>query len=66
MTMNEPQTSSELMMQSQMMQDPLCVLPSEDMRRFLLEVIETASLPGRISEFVSGVKQILKTAQIKE
>lgn len=62
--MNEPQTSSELMMQSQLKQEPKCVLPSREIQSFLLQVINQNDFPGRLSEFVSHVKRTLESADI--
>jgi hypothetical protein len=63
--MNEPQTASELMMQSQMPKEPMCVLPHKDVQQFLLDLIEQSNFPGKMIEFVHGVKNIIKDAQIK-
>lgn len=41
-----------------------CVLPHQDVQKFLLDVIEQSNFPGRLVEFVSGVKELLKTAHI--
>jgi hypothetical protein len=45
--MIEPQTASELMMQSQMPQEPICVLPHKDVQKFLLDLIEQSNFPGK-------------------
>lgn len=63
--MNEPQTASEIMMQSTLPKEPDCVLPHADVQKFLLDVLAHANFPGSMSEFVSSVKALLKDAQIK-
>lgn len=63
--MNEPQTSSELMMQNQMQQEPPCVLPNQAMQQFLIELMDQSNFPGKMVEFVSSVKDVIKSAKIK-
>jgi hypothetical protein len=41
-----------------------CVLPHKDVQRFLLDVIEQSNFPGKLVEFVSGVKDVIKNAAI--
>jgi hypothetical protein len=63
--MNDPQTASELMMQSQIKKPAEFVLPSTSVQKFLVELIEQSNFPGRMSEFVSGVKYHLANAEIR-
>jgi hypothetical protein len=46
--------------------EPLMVLPSEDVRKFLLEAIDHLNFPGKMVEFVVNVKQQIVTAKIAE
>jgi intergrase/recombinase len=46
--------------------EPQMVLPSEDVRKFLLEAIDHLNFPGKMVEFVVGVKQQIATAKIAE
>ena len=63
--MNEPQTASELMMESQVATvQPACVLPNTDMQAFLLDVIQQTSFPGKMVEFVAHVKAQISHAKI--
>jgi len=67
--MSDTQTASDLMVERQMnpkLSLPNCVLPHSDVQKFLLELIDQASFQGRMVEFVSGVKDIIKTATIRE
>jgi len=57
-------TASELMMEHQQKTPVTCLLPHEDVRKFLLEVIAQTNFPGSMSEFVSGVKVQLTAAEI--
>jgi hypothetical protein len=41
-----------------------CVLPHEDVKKFLIDVIEQSNFKGSMVEFVSTVKQILVDAEI--
>ncbi len=43
-----------------------CVLPHKDVQKFLIELIEQSTFQGRMVEFVSGVKELIKTATIRE
>lgn len=62
---NEPQTASELMMQNKMeAEKPVCVLPNETVKKFLLDVIDQTSFPGKMSEFVVSVKNLLSSSTI--
>lgn len=69
---NEPQTASELMLNSQLEQQELaskesfpdCVLPSETVKRFLLDVIDQTNFPGKMSLFVVQVKELLNSATL--
>jgi hypothetical protein len=68
---NEPQTASELMLQNQLSHaceaefvKPKCALPNETVQKFLLDVIDQTSFPGKMSEFVVGVKKLLSSADI--
>lgn len=71
---NEPQTASELMLNSQIERNeatsrdllPDCVLPSETVKKFLLEVIDQTNFPGKMSLFVVQVKELLNSAEIKQ
>jgi len=47
-------------------QEPLMVLPSETVRKFLLEAIDQLNFPGKMVEFVVSVKQQIVTAKIAE
>lgn len=72
--MNEPQTASEVMMQSQLDNKPgdptltrplaSTVLPSPDVQKFLLELVSQANYPGSMSEFITYVKRELAGAQV--
>lgn len=44
--------------------EPTCILPHPDVQRFLLELIDQSSFKGQMSEFVSGVKEVIRTAEI--
>jgi hypothetical protein len=57
-------TASELMMEHQQKPPVTCLLPHEDVRKFLLELIAQSNFPGAMSEFVSGVKGQLTSAEI--
>jgi len=57
-------TASELMMERQQKPPVTCILPNEDVRKFLLEVIAQTNFPGAMSEFVSNVKAQLMAADI--
>jgi hypothetical protein len=57
-------TPSDLMIESQIPQEPACVLPHSDVQKFLLDVLAQASFPGSMSEFVSGVKALIKGAKV--
>lgn len=46
------------------LRQPVCVLPDAMVQQFLLEVIEQTSFPGKMTEHVSAVKHLLRTAQI--
>ena len=63
--MNEPQTASELMVESQLPKQVDCVLPSQTIQKFLLDLISQSNFPGNMSEFVSHVKSTIGTAQIR-
>ena len=69
MNTNEPQTSSELMMQNQLKEteykQAIVSLPSTDVQQFLLQVIDHSNFPGNIVEFVVNVKALLHNAVIK-
>jgi hypothetical protein len=45
-------------------QVPQCVLPHEDVQRFLLELIEQSTFKGNMTEFVTAVKNTLREATI--
>lgn len=67
--MSDAQTASDLMVERQINPKsslPNCVLPHPDVQKFLLELIDQASFQGRMVEFVSSVKEIIKTATIRE
>jgi len=57
-------TASELMMEHQQKPPVTCLLPHEDVRKFLLELIAQSNFPGAMSEFVSTVKLQLTAADI--
>lgn len=69
---NEPQTASELMFNSQLEQHELaskeslpdCVLPSETVKKFLIDVIDQTNFPGKMSLFVVQVKELLNSATL--
>jgi hypothetical protein len=42
-----------------------CSLPSEEVKQFLLEVLDHTTFKGSLVEFVSAVKQLIKDADIK-
>lgn len=66
--MSDMQTASDLMIDRQINQEsfePNCVLPHTDVQKFLLELIEQATFQGRMVEFVSSVKNVIKNAAIK-
>ena len=44
--------------------EPTCVLPNETVQKFLLEVIDQTNFPGKMSEFVSQVKDVLSKATL--
>lgn len=46
-------------------QDVVCVLPHPDVQKFLLDLIEQSTFQGKMVEFVSGIKELLRTAEIK-
>lgn len=41
-----------------------CLLPNENVQKFLLEVIDQTNFPGKMSEFVSHVKDVLSKATL--
>lgn len=45
--------------------EPDCVLPHADVQKFLLELIDQSNFPGKIADFVFGVKNVIKSAKIK-
>ena len=45
-------------------QTPACVLPTTDVQKFLLEVIDQTNFPGKMAEFVAQVKALLTNAEI--
>jgi hypothetical protein len=57
-------TASELMMERQQKPPVTCILPHEDVRKFLLELIAQSNFSGSMSEFVSAVKEQLNSADI--
>lgn len=66
--MSDMQTASDLMVERQIKPEsfePDCVLPHADVQKFLLELIEQATFQGRMVEFVSSVKNVIKSAKIK-
>jgi hypothetical protein len=66
--MSNTQTSSDLMVKQQINSESTlsdCVLPHTDIQKFLLELIDQASFQGRMVEFVSNVKNVIKFAKIK-
>jgi hypothetical protein len=77
--MAEPQTASDLMMHNRdqaqrarenqntfrIQDEPEMVLPNAEVQRFLLDILQQASFPGRISEFVSHVKQLVQSARLR-
>lgn len=61
-------TASDLLVERQsdvMAQIPECILPHQDVQKFLLELIDQTSFQGKMAEFVSGVKSLIKNAAIK-
>lgn len=44
--------------------DYKCVLPHQDVQKFLLDLIEQSTFKGSMVEFVSTVKQIVINAKI--
>lgn len=72
--MQEAQTASERMLENQNANlsnitkklELDFVLPSGNVQKFLLEVVEQHSYPGNMVEFVSAVKVMLKNAVIKQ
>lgn len=66
--MSDIQTASDLMVERQMNREssePDCVLPHADVQKFLLELIDQSNFPGKIADFVFGVKNVIKSAKIK-
>ena len=63
--MENAQPPSDLMVERQH-NDVNCVLPHKDVQKFLIELIEQSTFQGRMVEFVSGVKELIKTATIRE
>ena len=71
---NEPQTASELMLNYQFERHnalsrdslPDCVLPSETVKKFLLDVIDQTNFPGKMTLFVVQVKELISSAEIKQ
>ena len=69
---NEPQTASESMLNTQLEQQelapkeslPSCVLPSETVKKFLIDVIDQTNFPGKMSLFVVQVKELLNSATL--
>lgn len=57
-------TASEIMLEHQKKPPVTCMLPHEDVRKFLLEMIAQTNFPGSMSEFVSGVKSQLNAAEV--
>ena len=41
-----------------------CLLPNETIQKFLLDVVDQTNFPGKMSEFVSQVKDVLKQATL--
>lgn len=66
---HEPQTASELMMENQIAATDECkpsmVLPSDDVRKFLLDAVNQLNFPGQMVEFVVGVKRQIAQASIQ-
>lgn len=58
-------TPSDIMMQSvAAAQTPTCVLPSKDIQKFLLELIDQTNFPGKLAEFVAHTKQQIQNATL--
>ena len=70
--MSDSNTASDRMVEEhagknvRSIRQPVCVLPDAMVQQFLLDVIEQASFSGKITEHVSAVKHLLRTAQIAE
>jgi hypothetical protein len=68
--MDNLNTASDRMVEAQSngnvhsLRNPSCVLPDAIVQQFLLDVIEQTSFPGKLTEHVSAVKHMLRTAQI--
>jgi hypothetical protein len=45
---------------------PQCVLPHEEVQRFLLDLIAQSSFKGSMTEFVTAVKDALRDATIAD
>jgi len=41
-----------------------CLLPNETFKKFLLDVVDQTNFPGKMSEFVSHVKDVLSKATL--
>ena len=54
------------MTQEQTPKLPVCVLPHEEVRTFLLTTIANASFQGKEARFVSQVQRLLQEATIQE
>lgn len=65
MTNSVPVVNATTEQAARIQSGPRCVLPHPDVQRFLLETIESSSYSGKMSEFVSQVKHLIKTATIE-
>ncbi len=54
------------MSQEQAPKAPICVLPHEEVRTFLLTTIANASYLGKEARFVTQVQRLLQEATIQE
>ena len=63
--MKNAQTPSDLMVERQH-NNVNCVLPHQNVQKFLVELIEQSTFQGHMVEFVAGVKELIKTATIRE
>lgn len=56
-------TASERMVERQEAAD--CMLPDENVQKFLLDVIDQTSFPGKMALFVAQVQATLRAAVVK-
>ncbi len=56
-------TASERMVERQETAD--CVLPDENVQKFLLDVIDQTAFPGKMAIFVAQVQAMLRAAVLK-